>query len=107
MSVITAQKRPTATAPRPRAPRVPRATAFYHFDILSYKWYQNVLIVSRNTFIYGFDYFWDVSGPLLLKFGILGPIWGSKMPSFNVCTSTRTNTAQHGFMFLEVISHTS
>ena len=54
------------------------AVAVYHFDTFTCKQYQNVLIVSRDPLIYGFVQFWDVSGPLLLKYDILDPFWGSK-----------------------------
>ena len=55
------------------------ALVAYHFDTFTCKQYQNVLIVSRDPLIYVFVQFWDVSGPLLLKYDILDHFWGVKM----------------------------
>ena len=48
----------------------------HHFDTFTYEQYQDVFIVSRDQFIYGFIQFWEVSGPLLHKYDILGHFGG-------------------------------
>ena len=45
--------------------------AAYDFDIVVFKWYQNVLIVCKNMLMYGLHQFWGMPGPLFVKYGIL------------------------------------
>ena len=50
----------------------------YWFKIIAYHLYHSILIDHRNPLIYGFYHFGGLSDQLLLRNGILGPIWGPK-----------------------------